>query len=410
MNYGYHSSLIESDHYVFGASSLPKDILQADGNWEKYLPVFESQAVNFESDGCVPFGTIHAVVILMKKIFGGDFDYAERYIYNLANITPPIGSDPHAVAELIRKQGVITQALLPMTTTLTEYMTPRPMTATYLAEGSQWLTEHSFGHEWVWTNNPTRQVRIALLKEALQYSPVCLCVTAWHQKGDGTYEDLGQPNNHWVCCFKMDGDSPVIFDSYSHDGSPIKTLDPDHHIEMAKRYYIGVGSTPDPEHNWFVGMLKALFQTLGFIKEEIQTLPKPPIVNPPEIYTQPNDKYSLDNLCLAIRDYEGKPGDLSYRNNNPGNCRCSKVGYKSIYGEVKCVNNFAVFPTATQGMLYLRNLIKETIAEHPDWTLYQYFALKHAPVSDGNNPLEYSETVAKQIGCTIDTKISSFTS
>ena len=116
-------------------------------------------------------------------------------------------------------------------------------------------------------------------------------------------------------------------------------------------------------------------------------------------------KSKLDELCLAIRDYEGKPGELNYRNNNPGNCRCSSKGYKPIYGKVKCVNNFAVFESMEKGMLYLKNLIKSKISEHPNWTLIDYIS-NHAPKEDGNDPVRYTNVVAKRIGVTPQTKMT----
>ena len=43
----------------------------------------------------------------------------------------------------------------------------------------------------------------------------------------------------------------------------------------------------------------------------------------------------LGKFALAIRDYEGVPGDRNYRNNNPGNCRYSSVGYLAKYEPVE---------------------------------------------------------------------------
>ncbi len=286
-NYGYIPAKIDATHWMFGASTAPKDLLQLDRNWQPYLPKYEPQAVNFETFGCGVFGTLNAVEILMKKIFGNDFNYAERYQYNLVGINPPIGSDPHVVAETIRKNGVILEEILPMTQTLEEYKTPRPVPEYYVSHGQKWLSEHSFYHEWVFTNSPSKEARIALIREALQYSPLALSVTAWYPEVNGMYPDNGQPNSHWVTCFAMDGDSPLIFDSYAQDGNPIKKLSPDHHIEMCKRYYIGVGETPVEKENWIQGMLKSILQALGIVREEIKTVTMTPINNQPKIDSQP---------------------------------------------------------------------------------------------------------------------------
>lgn len=109
----------------------------------------------------------------------------------------------------------------------------------------------------------------------------------------------------------------------------------------------------------------------------------------------------LIDFCTYLRDYEGKPGDLNYRNNNPGNCRCSKVGYAASYGTVKCVNNFAVFSTYELGWLYLQNLVKERCAKHPTWTIKDFFA-NYAPTGDNNNPSLYAKNVAGRLGVGTD--------
>ena len=105
----------------------------------------------------------------------------------------------------------------------------------------------------------------------------------------------------------------------------------------------------------------------------------------------------LDLLCTAIRDYEGKPGDRNYRNNNPGNCRYSSVGYLSIYGVVqRDPQNFAIFKDYTTGWLYLENLIKEKAKEHPNWNLISLMQ-EYAPEKDGNNPYKYATFLGKQM-------------
>lgn len=127
-----------------------------------------------------------------------------------------------------------------------------------------------------------------------------------------------------------------------------------------------------------------------------------PVLSPTEPVLTP-----LDKFCTAIRDYEGVPGDRNYRNNNPGNCRCSPVGYLPKYGNVVCVNKFAQFPSYQLGWEYLQNTVIHRAELHPDWTVYNFFQ-NYAPKEDGNDPLAYAVEVAKKcgIGVTIDTKLS----
>jgi len=113
-----------------------------------------------------------------------------------------------------------------------------------------------------------------------------------------------------------------------------------------------------------------------------------PIVEEPKI-----DYLTL--FCEAIRDMEGKPGDLSYKNNNPGNVRCSPEGYLKKYGNVKCVNNFAVFETWEIGWDYLKNMVKNKAKKNPTWNFYDFFR-HYAPVEDDNQPDKYAVYVAKR--------------
>ena len=124
----------------------------------------------------------------------------------------------------------------------------------------------------------------------------------------------------------------------------------------------------------------------------------------------------LETFCGAIRDYEGKPGDLNYMLNNPGDVRPSPVGYLPMYEPVVIVDTdtstiypfhkgkFAKFPTYEIGWEYLMNLVHYTATIHPDWTILDYFS-HYAPTSDGNAPLPYADYVATACGCTVDNSL-----
>lgn len=118
----------------------------------------------------------------------------------------------------------------------------------------------------------------------------------------------------------------------------------------------------------------------------------------------------------ATKKHEGwYEGSRSYRNNNPGNFRYSKVGYLAKYGNVgKDKDNFAVFPTYEKGWLYLCNFLKQcaqgkNATYNKDGSLYDFYA-KYAPSSDKNDPKRYAEVVAKEIGVDPSAPISSLVS
>lgn len=138
--------------------------------------------------------------------------------------------------------------------------------------------------------------------------------------------------------------------------------------------------------------------------DHISEIPDPPIVpaSPPEalirsVEASSTPKPTIVAFCNAIALYEGGPGDANHRNNNPGNCRYNPSGYMPFYGVVgKSPNGFAIFKDWNTGMLYLVNMIKGMIHKRPNETILQ-FMTRYAPTSDGNNPLKYSQFIAKQL-------------
>jgi len=105
----------------------------------------------------------------------------------------------------------------------------------------------------------------------------------------------------------------------------------------------------------------------------------------------------LTQFCIAIRDYEGAPGDANYRNNNPGNCRYNEGGYLPIYEPVKrSPDGFAIFPSYALGFLYLKNMIREKVMNHPTQTILEFMSA-YAPYSDGNDPARYAAYIASRL-------------
>jgi|GEM_PF-3530978 len=123
-----------------------------------------------------------------------------------------------------------------------------------------------------------------------------------------------------------------------------------------------------------------------------ETKPLPPKAAPEA------PKATLTNLCLAIRDFEGVPGNANYRNNNPLNCKYFEGGYLPKYGNVRCSPaGFAIFPTYELGWLYGFNMLKQKIEKHPDWTLFDLIE-NHAPAADHNPVARYTTFVANRLG------------
>jgi len=125
-----------------------------------------------------------------------------------------------------------------------------------------------------------------------------------------------------------------------------------------------------------------------------------------EMYMMPK---RIIDLATFIRDYEGKPGDRNFRNNNAGNCRWNPTGYRAIYGKVtKDKDGFAVFPTYEQGWLYLCNmLLNWAKGARAEWTILRLMK-SYAPAADHNDPVAYAEFIARQLGVSVTTKLKEF--
>lgn len=116
-------------------------------------------------------------------------------------------------------------------------------------------------------------------------------------------------------------------------------------------------------------------------------------------------KSCIPLLAKAIQQHEGyftpnskyPKGSLSFQNNNPGNI-------KGRDGKFIKFNTYEEGFTALQDYL-IRACTGKHSAYNPNMSLYKFFCV-YAPSSDNNNPLVYATTVAKNIGCSIDTKIS----
>jgi hypothetical protein len=234
-SYGYVEDFLRDPRdYIFGSSvKMPVINFQEDGNWEPWLPKYEPQAERYETNACTVWGTQNALETIYKRIYGIEPNYSERFNAILIGLDGKTGTNPNLPCESVRNDGVIDQSELPVTKTLKEFFTPKPMTGSLLAKGQYWLGKHQFMHEWVWDTKPENWKE--LLREALKTSPIGVSVTAWRRE-NGLYVSDNGGNNHWCLLYRIDDDGTMwVFDSYDHSKKP---LHPDHNIRRAKRFFV----------------------------------------------------------------------------------------------------------------------------------------------------------------------------
>lgn len=389
---GFIEPVIDSTHYFLGAGLVPQVVLQPNSDWADSLPETEKQQRQFETFNCTSFNTLNAIEMLMFKKFGQRVNYSDRWVGIVAGTSAQKGgNDPHVVCEAIRKNGLIPEEMLPYSNDLQsadEYYSfkGRDEDACRRA-GKEWLKQYDFKHEWVFDKSQPLDEKILNMKQALKYSPLALSVYAWSVK-DGVYWKAGA-ENHWTSKFAQPKLSK-IFDSYD----PF-IKDVDQNFSYCKRFSIEKQATQQ-EIGIFLKMLQAIS---NWLKEwQVEDEVKPPVIAPqpqPQPIVEPLGS-KLVEWAFAIRDYEGSPGDLNYRNNNPGNLR-------SVKGP------FLKFPTWEAGWNALLDyLTRAATGKHkaykPEFSLLQFFNV-YAPTADKNNPTAYAKYVAKRLNVPTSTKI-----
>lgn len=237
MQYGLTELTEDLKDYILGSSKMPFIPYREDGNWEDALPKYENQTTRLgqETSACTAHGSLNQIETFIKGVYGIEPNYSERFTYNLVPIDPKKGTDPQKTHECIRANGVVDEKYLPMTDSIEEYLDKSDITGSLLAQGQNWLLNHDYRHEWLWTNGSRPTNYIEILKEALKTSPIAVSVTAWREV-NGVYVSGNGGNNHYCLLYKIDEEGyPWIFDSYDHSK---KKLAKDHNIRRAKRIWV----------------------------------------------------------------------------------------------------------------------------------------------------------------------------
>jgi hypothetical protein len=240
-DYGYQDGPVEVDHYFLGAGQLPIRELRPDGQWDDFLPVYESQERGrFDSMNCTNYGTLNCWETLYRLLFGEEINWSERYTGVMTG-TARNGNDVHKVAEIIRKEcGLILESKLPFSPDIdswSKYYFPTPMTREFLEMGKGFLQTFALGHEWVFTDGSIKSKQ-RLLMEALKFSPAGVSVRAWKRNPKtGLYSKRkGESDTHWVMLYGYV--EREYWKVYDHYDQTFKHLEWDYDFGRAKRYFI----------------------------------------------------------------------------------------------------------------------------------------------------------------------------
>jgi hypothetical protein len=258
--------ILIGDHWIFGSDlKIGGAPIQPDGNWTAYLPDPESQLdpAGFDPIACTAFGTLNAVEILDKRLYGQNRNFSDRFLAKVSGNTQA-GNSPHKVAETLRKGGTPNETDWPFPPTIrtwAEFYADIPQATQTLAQA--FIDEFAFAHEWV---VPQPQY----LKQALQFSPVCVSVCAWYQDNDGYYyKPRGMIDTHWctIVAYK-DNDYWLVFDSY--DPTNLKRVRWNTEFQMAKRYSLTRQIVN--ESSWLTFLISLIKSAYGILGRRVVTV------------------------------------------------------------------------------------------------------------------------------------------
>lgn len=238
--YGLKLDVPSPEHWVFGSSEMPYEVLQADGDWSNYLVVKERQDLNnVEPFACVVYTLLNCIEILIKRKYGLERNYSDRFLATIVN-TRGKGSSPQEACEFLRKIGVVPQEIYPFDETIDtedKFFAPIPQSIIELAK--EFNEEWDFKHEFVKQDNES-------ITTALKSSPLMISVYAWVKNSkDLFYRPNGATDNHaTTLIYERKDDFRRVFDSY--DSPFIKDLEYGDMPMIIKRFRIEKKTKVEP--------------------------------------------------------------------------------------------------------------------------------------------------------------------
>jgi hypothetical protein len=244
VRYGFKED--EKDDRDFLAGTLPKVVLQPDGQWTP--PEFERQArEGLEVYGCLSFGVNSIVEMLHNVQYRSEPNYSDRFLASVSGTTIG-GNTPRKVYSALRESGALPEEDYPYVYTWNEYYQPIP--AKILRKAKKWTDKYQFNYEKITKDD---------LKEYLQYSPIGCSVSAWHQKDGLYYKPEGAEDNHFVILIGYEDASHwLIFDTYDEE---TKRLVWDYDFGYLARYTLNKA----PKVIWYKRFIQSVKNYFSFI-------------------------------------------------------------------------------------------------------------------------------------------------
>ena len=393
---GYIPRTPDPKAWVLGDARNEFPVLQPDGQWDDFLPAFESQVENgYDPLSCVSEAYTSVEEALERRKYGTAPEYSERFLAQISGTERKGGNSLHDVCETARLVGLVPEEQWPSLGIPREEFYVQPPAELYgLAR-----KDHDT-YERLHKDVPATK---GAIKRALLSSPLMFSVFAWTRRDDGIYyEPDNVRDTHCAVIYGFTEEYVKVFDS----AEPFLKKGAWEAINgEVKMLYVGIA----PPTMSLLDKLAAALRSLLAALPDILKPATPPIrpVEPPkpaDPTPEPPKQESplLEAFCKAIQAHEGWfEGSRSWRNNNPGNIKygvfaraCGATGRDS--------GGFAIFPDYETGFSALKKLVTnaatgKSALYRPDMTLYEFFST-YAPSSDNNDPDAYAHAVAARVG------------
>jgi len=229
-NYGLIIEKPKKEDYFFGSDTkINFEVLQENGNWKPFVPVYEYQNTNFETMACVSFSALNCLEIMHKRKYGYEMNWSDRFTSKVSGTTTR-GNSLRNVAESIRKtDGIIRQDLWPnVGKNWQEWYAQIPPNIRGQALNN--LDKYFIQYEWVGTDKNT-------LREALKTAPVQIGIYAYGKKVNGVYQRTLNRPNHLITLLSIGKDG--VYECFDHYlGNEYRLLASDYFIGFAMKFNI----------------------------------------------------------------------------------------------------------------------------------------------------------------------------
>lgn len=214
--------------WVFGGVTGIIEEPLTNGQWDDFLPVYETQLKSFDTMGCVSWSALNCLETIYKRRYGEEENFSDRFIAKMSGTTVN-GNYLEKVAETIRTAGLVDEEYYPWEgNNWLEYYQDVPEDVIERAKLS--LERYKMNWEWILSRDAES------LKEALKYAPLQVTVYAWGKKVGDIYQYTDKTPNHAVMLYGYE--DGIYWKIYDHYDNKYKKVSWDFNFGHRMRYNI----------------------------------------------------------------------------------------------------------------------------------------------------------------------------